>query len=88
MSPTKAGASAGTTPAEAAATATPSLAKRLRFDVKSAGELGAFVVLIVVFAILNPSTFLTAKNIQTILNQSAIPPVSYTHLTLPTILRV
>jgi ribose transport system permease protein len=49
------------------------LAKRLRFDVKSAGELGAFVVLIVVFAILNPSTFLTAKNIQTILNQSAIP---------------
>ena len=73
MSPTKAGSSAGTTPAEAAPAATPSLAKRLRFDVKSAGELGAFVVLIVVFAILNPSTFLTAKNIQTILNQSAIP---------------
>ena len=73
MSPIKAGSSAGTTPAEAAPAATPSLAKRLRFDVKSAGELGAFVVLIVVFAILNPSTFLTAKNIQTILNQSAIP---------------
>ena len=30
-------------------------------------------MLIVVFAVLNPGTFLTAKNIQTILNQSAIP---------------
>ena len=73
MSPTKAGSSAGTTPAEASAAAAPGLAKRLRIDVKSVGELGAFIVLIVVFAILNPNTFLTAKNIQTILNQSAIP---------------
>ena len=73
VNPTKAGSSAGTTPAEAPAASAPGLAKRLRFDVKSVGELGAFVVLIVVFAILNPTTFLTAKNIQTILNQSAIP---------------
>jgi ribose transport system permease protein len=37
------------------------------------GELGAFVVLVVIFTVLNPGTFLTAKNIQTILNQAALP---------------
>jgi ribose transport system permease protein len=53
----------------------PGRAGRRKLDLKSVGELGAFVVLVVVFTALNPATFLTAKNIQTILNQSAIPLV-------------
>ena len=47
--------------------------RRRGFDLKSAGELGALVVLIIVFWVLNPDTFVTAKNIQTILNQASLP---------------
>ena len=46
---------------------------RRKIDLRNVGELGAFVVLLVIFTVLNPGTFLTGKNIQTILNQSAIP---------------
>ena len=46
---------------------------RRRIDPKSVGELGAFVVLVIVFTVLNPGTFLTVGNIQTILNQAALP---------------
>ena len=48
-------------------------AKHRRFEVRSLGEVGALVVLIVVFAILNPSTFLTLPNIRIILDQAATP---------------
>lgn len=44
-----------------------------RFDVKRLGELGALVVLVVVFAILNPGSFLAIGNIRTILDQAATP---------------
>src|SRR5690242_4082067 len=47
--------------------------RRHGFDLKSVGELGAFVVMIIVFWVLNPDTFVTAKNVQTILNQAALP---------------
>ncbi len=47
--------------------------KHRRFELRSLGEVGALVVLIVVFEILNPSTFLTIGNIQTILDQAATP---------------
>ena len=70
-----AGASAGVVADDAPAAAPSSRAARHRLDLKSVGELGAFVVMLVVFTALNPGTFLTAKNIQTVLNQSAIPLV-------------
>lgn len=44
-----------------------------RFELRSLGEVGALVVLIVVFTVLNPSTFLTIDNVRTILDQSATP---------------
>jgi ribose transport system permease protein len=47
--------------------------KRRRFELRSLGEVGALVVLIVVFAVINPSTFLTIGNIRTILDQAATP---------------
>jgi ribose transport system permease protein len=40
---------------------------------KSVGEVGALVVIIIVFAVLNPGTFATIKNFQTILDQAAVP---------------
>jgi ribose transport system permease protein len=46
---------------------------RRRFEYKRLGEVGALVVLIVVFAALNPGSFLTLLNIRTILDQAAIP---------------
>ncbi len=46
---------------------------RRRFEYKRLGELGALVVLIVVFTVLNPGAFLTLLNIRTILDQAAIP---------------
>ena len=58
---------------EAPAGAPAPKARRHGFDIRSAGELGAFVVLVVVFAVLNPATFVTVKNLQTVLNQAAIP---------------
>lgn len=44
-----------------------------RFSVRSLGEVGALVVLVLVFALLNPSTFVTGGNISTILDQAAVP---------------
>ena len=44
-----------------------------RFELRSAGEFGALVVLIIVFFALNPSTFLAIGNIRTILDQAATP---------------
>ncbi len=48
-------------------------AKHRRFELRSLGEVGALVVLIIVFAVLNPDTFLTIGNIRTILDQAATP---------------
>ena len=44
-----------------------------RLEPKSLGELAALVVLVVVFTALNPGSFATAVNLQTILDQAAIP---------------
>ena len=44
-----------------------------RVELKSLGEVAALVVIIIVFAVLNPGTFATVKNFQTILDQAALP---------------
>jgi ribose transport system permease protein len=49
------------------------IARHRRFELRSAGELGALIVLIIVFFALNPSTFLAIGNIRTILDQAATP---------------
>lgn len=46
---------------------------RRRFEYRRLGEVGALVVLIVVFTVLNPGAFLTLLNVRTILDQAAIP---------------
>lgn len=46
---------------------------RRRFELRKGGEIAALVLLIVIFAALNPDTFLTVVNIQTILDQASIP---------------
>lgn len=51
----------------------PAPGKHRRFEVRSLGEVGALVVLIIVFAALNPSTFLSIGNVRTILDQAATP---------------
>src|SRR6478735_2942442 len=48
---------------------------RRRFEYRRLGEVGALVVLLVVFTLLNPGAFLTLLNIRTILDQAAIPLV-------------
>ena len=68
-----AGSPVGVVQGEALATPPIGRPARRRVDLKSVGELGAFVVLVVIFSALNPGTFLTVKNIQTVLNQSALP---------------
>jgi ribose transport system permease protein len=72
MNQVKAGSPAGSLVAEPAAAAAGGTRHR-RVDLKSVGELAAFVVIVVVFFVLNPDTFLTAKNVQIILNQAALP---------------
>ena len=72
MNQVKAGTPTGTLEAEPAAPSTGS-ARHRRVDLKSVGELAAFVVIVLVFWALNPDTFVTAKNAQTILNQAALP---------------
>ncbi len=49
------------------------IAKHRRFELRSLGELGALIVLIIVFFALNPSTFLSIANIRTILDQASTP---------------
>lgn len=71
MNRTEAGSSAIL--ADQAPSAPPAGRPRRHFDLRRAGELGAFVVLVLVFWVLNPDSFLTAKNVQTILSQAAIP---------------
>lgn len=71
MNRTEAGSSAVL--ADEAPAAPPAGRPRRHFDLRRAGELGAFVVLVLVFWVLNPDSFLTAKNVQTILSQAAIP---------------
>lgn len=56
--------------------------KSRRFEIRSLGEVGALIVLIVVFAAINPSTFLTVGNIRTILDQSATPLIAGVGATL------
>lgn len=46
---------------------------RSRFDLRRGGEFAALVVLIAAFTALNPSTFLTVVNVQTILDQASVP---------------
>jgi ribose transport system permease protein len=58
---------------EVPAAPSPGRARSHGVDLKSVGELAAFVVIVVVFWVLNPDTFVTVKNIQIILNQAALP---------------
>lgn len=51
----------------------PSLRTGRRFAVKNLGEVLALVGLITVFTALNPTTFLTPSNLQTILDQASLP---------------
>jgi ribose transport system permease protein len=44
-----------------------------RIELKSVGELGALVVLVLVFTALNPDSFPTIRNLRTILDQAALP---------------
>ncbi|HET9826975.1 MAG TPA: ABC transporter permease [Nocardioidaceae bacterium] len=44
-----------------------------RFEWKSLGELGALIVLLVVFTALNPGSFLTGANVRTVLDQASQP---------------
>ncbi len=46
---------------------------RRRLDLREGGEIIALVLLVVVFTLINPSSFLTIVNIQTILDQAATP---------------
>jgi ribose transport system permease protein len=72
MNQVKAGATVA--PADEVPAAPPAgRARPHRVDLKSVGELGAFVVIVLVFWVLNPETFVTAKNVQIILNQAALP---------------
>ena len=48
-------------------------AKHKRWQLKNLGELAALVVLIGVFAALNPETFLSMANARTILDQASLP---------------
>ncbi|GAB2734701.1 ABC transporter permease [Sinomonas atrocyanea] len=48
---------------------------RRRFDVKNLGEAAALIALIVVFAALNPTSFLSPDNARTILDHAALPLV-------------
>ena len=61
--------SVGDTTAAAAAPAP----KHRRFEFRSLGELAALIILIVVFAVINPDTFLSIGNIRTILDQASVP---------------
>jgi len=60
-------------PNRSLAASSPARAKHRRFELRSLGEVAALVVLIVVFEILNPTTFLTLGNVRTILDQAATP---------------
>lgn len=51
---------------------TPTPARR-RVELKRLGELAALLVLVIVFALLNPDTFLTLSNTRTVLDQAALP---------------
>lgn len=44
-----------------------------RFELKSIGEVGALVALVVIFAALNPDSFPTLTNLRVILDQAAVP---------------
>ena len=46
---------------------------RRRVDLRQGGEIIALVLLVVVFALINPDSFLTVVNIQTILDQASTP---------------
>ncbi|MGE0819669.1 MAG: ABC transporter permease [Candidatus Nanopelagicales bacterium] len=46
---------------------------RRRVDFRKGGEIAALLALIAVFTALNPSTFLTVVNVQTILDQASVP---------------
>jgi ribose transport system permease protein len=46
---------------------------RRRIEPKNVGEVGALVVLVVLFSILNPQTFPTLTNLRVILDQASVP---------------
>ena len=51
----------------------PTAQPRKRFDLRQGGEIIALVLLVVVFTLINPDSFLTVVNIQTILDQASTP---------------
>ncbi len=51
----------------------PAARRHRRFEPKSLGEAAALLVLILVFAVLNPGSFLTPQNAQTVLDHAALP---------------
>jgi ribose transport system permease protein len=46
---------------------------RRRIELKNLGEIGALIVLLIVFSLLNPEVFPTLRNFRTILDQAAAP---------------
>lgn len=50
-----------------------SATSRRKVDLRQGGELIALVLLVVIFTLINPDSFLTAVNIQTILDQASTP---------------
>ena len=46
---------------------------RNHIELKNIGEIGALVVLVVLFSVLNPQTFPTLTNFRTILDQASVP---------------
>ncbi|GAA1910100.1 ABC transporter permease [Nocardioides marmoribigeumensis] len=46
---------------------------RRRFDLRQGGEVFALVLLVVVFTLINPDSFLTVVNVQTMLDQASTP---------------
>jgi ribose transport system permease protein len=46
---------------------------RHNFELKNVGEIGALVILLVLFSVINPQSFPTVTNFRTILDQAAVP---------------
>lgn len=51
----------------------PTATPRKKLDLRQGGELFALVLLVVIFTLINPDSFLTVVNIQTILDQASTP---------------
>lgn len=55
------------------ATSGTSAKPRMKFDLRDAAEVIALILLIVIFSVLNPESFVSVVNLQTVLDQASIP---------------